>query len=126
MYAARLSGPAPAAPIRAGVGGGHRRDLSRVSRAAEKGGASWPVFQPTSLPRARLPPTRSVRPKSAQVHSSILELFEFIRLDNIKSLVAHVAETYKEQLSAMNHVDIFQARSPHACAHTHAHRAVRA
>jgi len=42
------------------------------------------------------------------VHSSILELFEFIRLDNIKSLVAHVAETYKEQLSAMNHVDIFQ------------------
>jgi len=42
------------------------------------------------------------------LHSAILELFEFIRRENIKSLVAHLAETYQEQLSKLTHVEIFK------------------
>lgn len=48
------------------------------------------------------------RHKDNMLHSVILELFEFIRRENIKSLIAHLAETYEAQLASLKHVDIFK------------------
>ena len=48
------------------------------------------------------------RTRDNLLHSAILELFEFIRKENVKSLVAHLAETYKAMLSPLDHVDIFK------------------
>ena len=42
------------------------------------------------------------------LHSAILELFEFIRRENIKSLIAHLAETYQNELASLTHVEIFK------------------
>mmetsp|Transcript_41571 Transcript_41571/g.69143 ORF Transcript_41571/g.69143 Transcript_41571/m.69143 type:complete len:821 (-) Transcript_41571:191-2653(-) len=42
------------------------------------------------------------------VHSAILELFDFVRRENIKALIGHLAEAYQEQLASMRHVDIFK------------------
>jgi len=42
------------------------------------------------------------------VHSAILELFEFVRRENIKILVTHLAETYQQALASLTHVDIFK------------------
>ena len=41
------------------------------------------------------------------VHSAILELFEFVRKENVKSLIAHLADVYEEQLKPLTHVEIF-------------------
>jgi len=48
------------------------------------------------------------RTRDNLVHSSILELFEFIRRDNIKTLVAHLSDTFVDQLAGLNHVDTFK------------------
>ena len=48
------------------------------------------------------------RTRDNLVHSSILELFEFIRRDNIKTLVAHLSDTFVDTLAGLNHVDTFK------------------
>tara|TARA_B100000513_G_C11901502_1_gene185521 strand:- start:355 stop:2586 length:2232 start_codon:yes stop_codon:yes gene_type:complete len=42
------------------------------------------------------------------VHSAILELFEFVRRENIKTLISHLSDTYHELLGSMSHVGIFK------------------
>ena len=42
------------------------------------------------------------------IHSAILELFEFIRKENVKSLVAHLMDAYASQITPLTHVDIFK------------------
>ena len=39
----------------------------------------------------------------------VLELVEFVRGENIKSLVAHLVEKYWEQLAEVDYVDTFRA-----------------
>eukprot|EP00962_Isochrysis_galbana_P033643 scaffold11310_cov107-Isochrysis_galbana.AAC.8 len=41
------------------------------------------------------------------VHSAILELLEFVRRENIRSLVSHLAEVYAEPFGEFKHVDVF-------------------
>mmetsp|Transcript_29119 Transcript_29119/g.79506 ORF Transcript_29119/g.79506 Transcript_29119/m.79506 type:complete len:870 (+) Transcript_29119:94-2703(+) len=42
------------------------------------------------------------------VHSAILELLEFIRKENVHSLVSHLAHEYAEPFAEFTHVDIFK------------------
>ena len=42
-----------------------------------------------------------------RVHSAILELFEFVRRENVKSLIGHLAGTYGSKLASLTYVDIF-------------------
>jgi len=48
------------------------------------------------------------RTRDNLLHSACLELFDFVRKENIKSLVAHLSESYKDRLAALDHVDIFK------------------
>jgi protein phosphatase-4 regulatory subunit 3 len=48
------------------------------------------------------------RQRDNLLHSSILELFEFVRKENIKSLIAHLVETYREKLTPLTHTEIFR------------------
>jgi len=48
------------------------------------------------------------RARDNLVHSSILELFEFIRRENIKTLIAHLAEVHVDALAGLNHVATFK------------------
>ncbi|KAF1961675.1 DUF625-domain-containing protein [Byssothecium circinans] len=47
-------------------------------------------------------------PRDNLLNSVCLELFEFIKRDNIKPLVHHLVETYREQFQTITYVDTFQ------------------
>lgn len=47
-------------------------------------------------------------PRDNLLNSACLELFEFIRRENIKVIVQHLVETYREKLQAITYVDTFQ------------------
>ena len=48
------------------------------------------------------------RTRDNLLHSAILELFEFIRRENIKSLISHIVDAYEERLKPLSHSDIFK------------------
>ncbi|EAT78875.2 hypothetical protein SNOG_13851 [Parastagonospora nodorum SN15] len=47
-------------------------------------------------------------PRDNLLNSACLELFEFIKRENIKMLVQHLVETYREKLQEITYVDTFQ------------------
>jgi protein phosphatase-4 regulatory subunit 3 len=47
-------------------------------------------------------------PRDNLLNSACLELFEFIKRENIKMLVQHIVETYREKLQVITYVDTFQ------------------
>ena len=47
-------------------------------------------------------------PRDNLVNSACLEFFEFIKRENIKPLIRHIAETYREKLQDITYVDLFQ------------------
>lgn len=47
-------------------------------------------------------------PRDNLLNSACLELFEFIKRENIKMIVQHVVETYRERLQTITYVDTFQ------------------
>lgn len=47
-------------------------------------------------------------PRDNLLNSACLELFEFIKRENIKMLVQHLVETYREKLQVITYVDTFQ------------------
>lgn len=47
-------------------------------------------------------------PRDNLLNSACLELFEFIRRENIKMIVQHLVETYREKLQDITYVDTFQ------------------
>ncbi|KAI4907780.1 hypothetical protein J4E90_009187 [Alternaria incomplexa] len=47
-------------------------------------------------------------PRDNLLNSACLELFEFIRRENIKMIVQHLVETYRERLQEITYVDTFQ------------------
>jgi protein phosphatase-4 regulatory subunit 3 len=47
-------------------------------------------------------------PRDNLLNSACLELFEFIKRENIKELVRHLVSTYRERLQAITYVDTFQ------------------
>ncbi|EEA29002.1 Platinum sensitivity protein [Talaromyces marneffei ATCC 18224] len=47
-------------------------------------------------------------PRDNLLNSACLELFEFIKRDNIKPIITHVVEKYREKLKAITYVDIFE------------------
>lgn len=48
-------------------------------------------------------------PRDNLLNSACLELFEFIRRENIKPFVVHVVETYRERLQNITYVDTFSS-----------------
>jgi protein phosphatase-4 regulatory subunit 3 len=47
-------------------------------------------------------------PRDNLLNSACLELFEFIKRENIKMVVLHLVETYREKLQEITYVDTFQ------------------
>lgn len=47
-------------------------------------------------------------PRDNLLNSACLELFEFIKRENIKMVVQHLVENYRERLQAITYVDTFQ------------------
>jgi protein phosphatase-4 regulatory subunit 3 len=47
-------------------------------------------------------------PRDNLLNSACLELFEFVRRENVKMIVQHLVETYREKLQAITYVDTFQ------------------
>lgn len=47
-------------------------------------------------------------PRDNLLNSACLELFEFIKRENIKMIVQHLVETYREKLQEITYVDTFQ------------------
>lgn len=47
-------------------------------------------------------------PRDNLLNSACLELFEFIKRENIKMIVQHLVETYRERLQDITYVDTFQ------------------
>ncbi|KAF2201789.1 DUF625-domain-containing protein [Delitschia confertaspora ATCC 74209] len=47
-------------------------------------------------------------PRNNLLNSACLELFEFIKRENIKDIVVHLVETYREKLQTITYVDTFQ------------------
>ncbi|KAL8659231.1 MAG: hypothetical protein Q9202_007226 [Teloschistes flavicans] len=47
-------------------------------------------------------------PRDNLLNSVCLELFEFIKRENIKQVIVHVVENYREKLEAIDYVDTFQ------------------
>lgn len=47
-------------------------------------------------------------PRDNLLNSACLELFEFIKRENIKMIVQHLVETYREKLQVITYVDTFQ------------------
>ncbi|KAF2191488.1 DUF625-domain-containing protein [Zopfia rhizophila CBS 207.26] len=47
-------------------------------------------------------------PRDNLLNSACLELFEFIKRENIKMIVTHLVETYREKLQTITYVDTFQ------------------
>ncbi|KAF2235807.1 DUF625-domain-containing protein [Viridothelium virens] len=47
-------------------------------------------------------------PKDNLLNSACLELFEFIKRENVKAIIIHLVETYRDQLKDINYVPTFQ------------------
>jgi protein phosphatase-4 regulatory subunit 3 len=47
-------------------------------------------------------------PRDNLLNSACLEMFEFIKRENIKPIVTHLVETYREKLQTITYVDTFQ------------------
>lgn len=47
-------------------------------------------------------------PRDNLLNSACLELFEFIKRENIKPLIAHLVENYRDKLEQITYVDTFQ------------------
>lgn len=47
-------------------------------------------------------------PRDNLLNSVCLELFEFVKRENIKQVIVHVVENYREKLQAIEYVDTFQ------------------
>ncbi|KAI9719629.1 MAG: hypothetical protein M1812_003400 [Candelaria pacifica] len=47
-------------------------------------------------------------PRDNLLNSACLELFEFVKRENIKPIILHVVEHYRERLNAITYVDTFQ------------------
>ena len=47
-------------------------------------------------------------PRDNLLNSACLELFEFVKRENIKPIVNHVVETYRERLQDITYVDLFE------------------
>lgn len=47
-------------------------------------------------------------PRDNLLNSACLELFEFIKRENIKMIIQHLVDTYREKLQAITYVDTFQ------------------
>lgn len=47
-------------------------------------------------------------PRDNLLNSACLELFEFIKRENIKPFILHVVEKYREKLETITYVDTFQ------------------
>ncbi|EED12904.1 DUF625 domain protein, putative [Talaromyces stipitatus ATCC 10500] len=47
-------------------------------------------------------------PRDNLLNSACLELFEYIKRDNIKPIIIHMVEKYREKLKAITYVDIFE------------------
>jgi len=47
-------------------------------------------------------------PRDNLLNSACLELFEFIKRENIKAIIIHVVETYREKVKDITYVDTFQ------------------
>ena len=47
-------------------------------------------------------------PKDNLLNSACLELFEFIQRENVKAIIIHVVETYRDQIKDINYVPTFQ------------------
>ena len=47
-------------------------------------------------------------PRDNLLNSACLDLFEFIKRENIKAIILHVVETYREKLKDITYVDTFQ------------------
>lgn len=47
-------------------------------------------------------------PRDSLLNSACLEFFEFIKRDNIKSLIQHLVDKYREKLQSITYVDTFQ------------------
>lgn len=47
-------------------------------------------------------------PRDNLLNSACLELFEFVKRENIKAIILHVVETYREKLKDITYVDTFQ------------------
>jgi len=48
-------------------------------------------------------------PRDNLLNSACLELFEFIRRENIKAIVTHLVDTYREKLQSITYVDTFHS-----------------
>ena len=48
-------------------------------------------------------------PRYNLLNSAVLELFEFVRKENMKPLIAHIVETFEPKLAACDYVDTFRA-----------------
>jgi protein phosphatase-4 regulatory subunit 3 len=48
-------------------------------------------------------------PRDNLLNSACLELFEFIRRENIKAIVTHLVDTYRERLQTITYVDTFHS-----------------
>lgn len=48
-------------------------------------------------------------PRDNLLNSACLELFEFIKRENFKTLILHIVENYRERLQQITYVDTFQA-----------------
>lgn len=47
-------------------------------------------------------------PRDNLLNSACLELFEFVKRENIKIIIQHLVETYREKLQGITYVDTFQ------------------
>ncbi|MCJ1473946.1 Platinum sensitivity protein [Lambiella insularis] len=47
-------------------------------------------------------------PRDNLLNSACLELFEFIKRENLKPMIAHIAETYRQKLEDITYVNVFQ------------------
>ncbi|KAI9696439.1 MAG: Platinum sensitivity protein [Candelina mexicana] len=47
-------------------------------------------------------------PRDNLLNSACLELFEFVKRENIKPIILHVVENYRDRLNAITYVDTFQ------------------
>ncbi|KAL8733225.1 MAG: hypothetical protein Q9166_002242 [cf. Caloplaca sp. 2 TL-2023] len=48
-------------------------------------------------------------PRDNLLNSVCLELFEFVKRENVKTVIVHVVENYREKLEEINYVDTFQS-----------------
>ena len=48
-------------------------------------------------------------PRDNLLNSVCLELFEFVKRENVKAVIMHVVENYREKLEAISYVDTFQS-----------------